>query len=391
MKAFHQLATVQNILQTYPEDQPLHRFLAQFYKKNKQMGSKDRKLSSQLLYNYFRLGRALETASLQDRLLVAEFLCNAQKSSYVDYYKENWSIKIELPIVEKVKLVKEEYPDFDLKAIFPFTEYLSEDIDAEAFLYSQFTQPDLFVRVKRGCADQFKTELEKSEIGYRELTATTFAFKNGTKLDQLVKQHGIYEIQDLSSQKVGEFFKPQKWDKWWDCCAASGGKSLMLLDEQPNIKLLVSDLRESILDNLDERFSASGIKSYQRKQLDLTNNPAMFLHGYEFDGIIFDAPCSGSGTWGRTPEMIVQFETSKIKFYQELQRKIAHNIIPYLKSGKPLIYITCSVFRQENEEQVDWLCQTFGLVMEEQELIKGYGSKSDSMFVARLVHKNKEL
>lgn len=391
MKAFHQLATVQNILQTYPEDQPLHRFLAQFYKKNKQMGSKDRKLSSQLLYNYFRLGSALETAPLQDRLLVAEFLCNAQKSSYVDYYKENWSTKIELPIVEKVKLVKKEYSDFDLKAIFPFTEYLSEDIDAEAFLYSQFTQPDLFVRVKRGCTDQFKTELEKSEIGYRELTATTFAFKNGIKLDQLVKQHGIYEIQDLSSQKVGEFFKPQKWDKWWDCCAASGGKSLMLLDEQPNIKLLVSDLRESILDNLDERFSVAGIKSYQKKQLDLTNNPAMFLHGYEFDGIIFDAPCSGSGTWGRTPEMIVQFETSKIKFYQELQRKIAHNIIPYLKSGKPLIYITCSVFRQENEEQVDWLCQTFGLVMEEQELIKGYGSKSDSMFVARLVHKNKEL
>ncbi|MEO5909763.1 MAG: RsmB/NOP family class I SAM-dependent RNA methyltransferase, partial [Pelobium sp.] len=154
---------------------------------------------------------------------------------------------------------------------------------------------------------------------------------------------------------------------------------------QPDIKLLVSDNRKSILENLKERFALAGIRNYQRKLFDLTLSQDLFLHDYEFDGIIMDAPCSGSGTWGRTPEMIAQFADHKIKFFTELQRKIAKNVIKYLKPGKPFIYITCSVFKQENEEQVSWLCKEFDLEVAQQELIKGYEAKADTMFVARLI------
>ncbi len=387
MKAFHQLATVQNILLAYKEDQPLHRFLVQFYKKNKQMGSKDRKISSRLIYNYYRLGKALEALQLQDRLLVAEFLCNQESSSYVEYYKPEWSAFIANPIVEKIEQVKGVYPAFSLKDVFPFTNHLSTGIDSNAFLLSQFVQPDLFVRVKRNAVADFEFKLRQQEVVYQRLDKVTFSFKNGTKLEQLFPEKGIYEIQDWSSQKAGTFFKPQKWDKWWDCCAASGGKSLMLLDEQPDIKLLVSDIRESIIENLNERFIQAGIKGFQAKILDLTQNISVFLHDYEFDGIILDAPCSGSGTWGRTPEMIAQFEQSKIQFFQNLQRKIISNVIPYLKVGKSMIYITCSVFKEENEEQIEWITDHFGLEVENQEIIKGYEHKADSMFVARLMKK----
>src|SRR5690606_35646059 len=149
--------------------------------------------------------------------------------------------------------------------------------------------------------------------------------------------------------------------------------------------LLVSDVRESILANLDERFNLVGIKNYQKKVLDLTLSQALILSHYSFDGIILDAPCSGSGTWGRTPEMLSQFKEHNIKFFQELQRKIVANVIPYLKEEKPLSYITCSVFKDENEEQTKWLMEQFNLKIEHQELIKGYEQKADSMFVARLV------
>ncbi|HET8827901.1 MAG TPA: RsmB/NOP family class I SAM-dependent RNA methyltransferase, partial [Pelobium sp.] len=206
-----------------------------------------------------------------------------------------------------------------------------------------------------------------------------------TKLDQVIADKGIYEVQDVSSQTVGEFFKPQKWDKWWDCCAASGGKSLLIHDEEPTVKLLVSDNRESILENLRERFSFAGIRDYQRKILDLTQSQDLLLHDYEFDGIILDAPCSGSGTWGRTPEMITSFTETKLKFYTSLQRRISKNVVKYLKEGKPLIYITCSVFEAENEEQVNWLCKNFDLKVDSQKLIKGYRTKADTLFVARLI------
>ena len=93
-------------------------------------------------------------------------------------------------------------------------------------------------------------------------------------------------MQDLSSQQTGGFFKPKRWDSWWDACAASGGKSLLLHEDEPNIKLVVSDIRESVLANLDERFQLAGLTKYQKKVLDLTANIDQSLHDYEFDGII---------------------------------------------------------------------------------------------------------
>ncbi len=385
MKAFHQLSTVENILKQFSFEQPLFRFLAQYYRQNKQMGSKDRRFASRLIYNYFRLGKALENQSLENRLVVADFLCNSETNSFISYYKPEFEAFIHLNLEEKLEIIKKEFPDFKLSDIFPFDKNLSKSVDKEVFYKSFFVQPDLYIRMQRGKEKQITKKLETAGLSFQLINEQTLALPNGTKVDQVITDKGIYEVQDVSSQKVGESFKPQKWDKWWDCCAASGGKSLLLHDEEPTVKLLVSDNRESILENLRERFSLAGIKDYQRKVLDLTKNQDLLLHDYEFDGIILDAPCSGSGTWGRTPEMISSFTDGKLKFYTELQRRIAKNVVKYLKKDKPLIYITCSVFKAENEEQVSWLCKNFDLKVESQELIKGYHSKADTLFVARLI------
>lgn len=385
MKAFHQLATVENILKQFGFEQPLYRFLATYYRQNKQMGSKDRRTASRLIYNYFRLGKALSNESLENRLVVAEFLCNTETNTFISYFKPDFEEFVHLRLDEKLEIVKKQFPDFKLSNVYPFAKNLSDKVEKEAFYKSIFVQPDLYIRMQRGKEKQLIKLLENANLTFERINEQTLALPNGTKLDQIITDSGIYEVQDVSSQKVGESFKPQKWDKWWDCCAASGGKSLLLLDEEPTIKLLVSDNRESILENLKERFFLAGIKGYQRKVLDLTQSQDLLLHDYEFDGIIFDAPCSGSGTWGRTPEMISSFTEGKLKFYTELQRKIAKNVVKYLKPGKPLIYITCSVFKAENDEQVKWLCQNFELKIESQELIRGYHTKADTLFVARLI------
>ena len=387
MKAIHQLSTFKNILSQYDAEQPLHRFLAQYYRQNKQMGSKDRKIASRLLYNFFRLGSILNEENTENRLIIAEFLGNDKPNSFLNHFKPEWEVIIHYAFADKVKIVSDIYPDFNLSDVFPFSAHLSNGVETDAFYASFFTQPDLYIRVKRGQDKRVIKLLADAEIRYTQINEYTLALPNGTKLDQIITDAGLYEVQDLSSQKVGTYFRPNKWDKWWDCCSGSGGKSLLLHDEQPDVKLLVSDNRESILENLQQRFALAGIKNYQRKVLDLMLDQSLYLHDYEFDGIILDAPCSGSGTWGRTPEMITQFADHKIKFFSELQRKIATNIIKYLKQDKPLIYITCSVFKEENEEQVAWLCKTFDLSVESQELIKGYHLKADTMFVARLLKK----
>ena len=385
MKALNQLKTFQRILGNYPAETPLSKFLPGFYRQNKQMGSNDRRVANRLMYNYFRLGKALYNTPTEDRLIVAEFLCNSQTNSFLQHFKPEWALCIGFDIDEKLKLVKTAYPDFKLTDVFPWSAELSEEIDKQAFLKSFFVQPDLFVRVRKGFEQNVKSVLTKESITFKDEGNGCLSLPNGTRLDTLFPQQNFFEVQDLSSQQTANYFKPQKWEAWWDACAASGGKSLLLHELEPNLKLVVSDIRESILANLDERFQQAGLIKYQRKILDLTQNVDPELHNYEFDGIILDAPCSGSGTWGRTPEMISQFEPQKISFFQKLQQSIACNVIKYLKPGKPLIYITCSAFKAENEANVDFLIKEVGLKLEQQTVLKGYENKADTMFVARLV------
>ena len=85
MKAINQLKTFQRILDEYPAETPLSKFLPGFYRQNKQMGSTDRRIAGRLIYNYFRIGRALPDLPPDERLFVAEFLCNTQVNSCLLY------------------------------------------------------------------------------------------------------------------------------------------------------------------------------------------------------------------------------------------------------------------------------------------------------------------
>jgi 16S rRNA (cytosine967-C5)-methyltransferase len=384
MKALNQLKTFRRILGDYPAETPLGKFLPGFYRQNKQMGSTDRKVASRLIYNHFRLGKAIYDTPTDERLVVAEFLCNSQTNSFLQHFKPEWALCAGFDINEKIKLVKTAYPSFKLADVFPWSAELSGSIDKDAFLKSFFVQPDLFIRIRKEYEVLVKGTLARADISFKDEGNGCLALPNGTRLENLFPQPNGFEIQDYSSQQTAKFFKPKAGDAWWDCCAASGGKSLLLHEQEQNIKLVVSDIRESVLSNLDERFHNAGLFKYQKKLLDLTKNADPELHDYVFDGIIFDAPCSGSGTWGRTPEMISQFEPQKIKFFQNLQQSIARNVVKYLKPGKPLIYITCSVFKAENEDAVHFMVKELGLKVEEQAVLKGYENKADTMFVTRM-------
>jgi len=198
-------------------------------------------------------------------------------------------------------------------------------------------------------------------------------------------------VQDYSSQRTAEllFNLKSKISKSkysvWDCCAASGGKSIMVYDLYPNIDLTVSDIRDSILHNLKKRFVEAGIKQYDIFKVDLTNTHSLLTtHNSQYDLIICDVPCSGSGTWGRTPEQLLYFEKNKISHYATVQKKIVANVLKHLKPGGHLIYITCSVFRKENEEIVDHMRQHLGLELIQVKLLKGYNINADTMFSALL-------
>lgn len=385
MRVEHQIRAFEQLLQSYNGSVPLHRHLFAYFKQNKQMGSSDRRWATRYIYSYFRLGKALTDVNTLQRLAIADFLCNETTSLIIAQLLPEYTDKIHFSLTDKINLVREKYPLFDLEQVFNFDAPLSDQIDQQAFLPSFFIQPDLFIRVKSTHIQAVINQLQAGGIVVKEIGDTTLTLPNGTKLEHVLTDPRLYQIQDLSSQKTGVYFEPNKYDYWWDACAASGGKSLLLHSLEPNIELLVSDIRENSLNNLQERFQLAGLKKYHLKAMDLLQNNDQILHHYEFDGVLLDAPCSGSGTWGRTPEMLYFFEQYKIDNYVKLQKSIAANVIKYLKKDKPLIYMTCSVFKAENEDVVNYLTTNFDLKLDRMELIKGYKDKADSMFVARLI------
>ncbi len=351
------------------------------------MGGRDRRWISQLVYAFYRLGHLWKASMpVRDRILAGLFLCEAQGNEILAAFRPEWNDKVNLPLAEKLAMVTFQGEAVTPGAIFPFADELSAGVDPQAFANAYFVQPHLFIRVRKQQQQAVTALLQQAGITYAWRTDDLLALPNGTKIETIIPHKDWYEIQDASSRETGRLFKPAAKQQWWDCCAASGGKSLLLLDTLPAVRLTVSDVRTSILENLADRFHAAGVSFDERKVLDLTQPvpKGTFSHS-GFDGIILDAPCSGSGTWGRTPENLYFFEHKRIATFQSLQQRIATNVAPLLKPSGALIYITCSVFKQENEAVVKHICEQTGLQWQEGGLIPGYEHGADTMFAARLV------
>lgn len=375
------LHTAIKIISAYKGEEPLSAFLKKFFAADKKYGSGDRKNISSLCYNYYRAGRAMDGMSLEKQLLAATFLCNHSPNNLLRALMPEWEEKIMLPPAEKAAML-----GIDLANLFPFAKELSGDIDASRFALSFLQQPDLFLRIRPGKRNAVETKLQAAAIPY-ELSANTVRLANASRIHEILSLDKEAVVQDKNSQRVLDGVQQHMGDTIphaWDCCAASGGKSILLYDKlQGKVKITVSDIRESILVNLKKRFSIAGIRQYDHFTADLDHNERA-LPLKDVSLIICDAPCTGSGTWARTPEQLYFFDAAQIAVYAQRQERIASAALPYLEEGGLLVYITCSVFRQENEAVVDYIQKKFHLQLLQMESLKGYDDKADSMFVALL-------
>ena len=382
------LQTAISLLNVYDGAMPLAAFLKNYFAQHKKYGSKDRKYIAQLCYTYFRLGHAAKSFSKEDAVITALFLCNEEAGIWSGLFPEQWISHWEPELNKRIQYVLSVFPQFDIQQIFPFKLLLSEGIDYSAFNQSHLTQPDLFLRIRPKKHNQVANTLIRAAIPFKQLTDSALALPNATKLEGLLAIDRDVIIQDYSSQRIAGFFEEISARgplSVWDCCAASGGKSILAKDFFENIRLTVSDVRASILHNLDERFQRAGIKDYQKTVRDLGHalSPVDKNNKVEkYDLIICDAPCSGSGTWGRTPEQLFFFEAEKADDFRKLQEKIILNVLPAMKENGYLLYITCSAFKNENEYMTDFIQQQVPCRLVKQSLIAGYKQKADTMYAA---------
>jgi len=361
---------IKTIIETYTGDIPLAHFLKNYFRQYPILGSRDRKLVSALAYSWHRINKGIADKEWLDGLL-AQWLNDKESQHNKEWLNDAIA---QLPYHET----------FHLDALFPFDIALSGGIGREEWLRSMLVQPHLFIRIRRD-KGKIISLLNGQQVPFTFINDTCLSLPNGAKIDTLLPPDS-YVVQDASSQQTGTFFNPHKNESWYDCCSGAGGKSLLLKDLEPGVRLTISDKRESIIHNLQQRFRQYRHQLPIACVIDVTSSQSLdkALGSKLYDNIICDAPCSGSGTWGRTPEQMYFFKPASLPTFTILQQTIAINVSRHLKPGGRLIYITCSVFKEENERVVEEIIKQTSLKLIQSQVINGISIGADSMFVAVL-------
>jgi 16S rRNA (cytosine967-C5)-methyltransferase len=375
------IQTAQNLIANYSHKTPFANYLSGYFAENKKYGSKDRRNIREACYAYFRWGLSLEKIDIENKIKLFLWATGRLEE------KEIHAIFNHKPSNKSAKDILNYFGELP-QNIFPCNSQVSKEIQIEDFSISHLQKPKVFFRIFKTSAFPILKDIE-----YSEVEKGVYATTPETQLQTLIAK-GMIQIQDFASQEICKLIESK--GIIWDICAGAGGKSIHLATTLPHCKIIVSDIRKSILENLNERSSNLLQIQFFSSVLDLSKNvlklefkknkETQTFQYEEIDTILADVPCTGSGTWRRTPENLRNMDSRKISSYAELQINIVKNAIPFLKKGGKLFYITCSVYAEENEENVK-IIEKMGFELLRSQYINKQKEGGDVLYFAELLKK----
>lgn len=344
LKPFQKIVITQ-LLQGYNYQEPFHVYFHKQSKKHRNWGSRDRKIYKHFCYQYFRLGQNIK----------------------------NLTIAENIDLIDQIDLSA-----IDLNSIFPYPELISTHVNYLSWVSQILIQSPVFLVIRDGKKDQVFNWLKTKDIEFQQIGAYTLKLKADVKCNELIENGWVW-IMDLASQMVVNNIDIDDKKTLWDCCSGAGGKALLLKQQYPNLSIMCSDNRVSILENLRVRFSTLKMNIPHIELIDLNEKCHI---DKKFDIVIADVPCSGSGTWGRHPESIQSFSINTPFIYANKQRQIVKNALNQLKEKGTFCYITCSVFKSENEDNVAFFEEEYGLKLVSQKAFYDTEHSSDFLYMA---------
>lgn len=372
---------IEQIITDYKGATPLPVFLKAYFRKFPKLGSRDRKALTEAAFIYYRCARfSPDDISVFNVIAKGIILCNSSNA----FLKKMMDAIGTLTIPENDDIVA-------VSSMKDFTDLISQSLSEEKWLRSIWQQPQLFIRIRRNMEKLFGI-LTKEQISFEQMampedkSSDCFKIANSTAVEKLLPETD-YVVQDWASQASMYILLSMVDDApktLWDVCSGAGGKSILLKDKLPPFSLLVSDIRGSILHNLQMRFKKYNLGSVDTLLLNSAdvNEVHKKISNKKFDLVLCDVPCSGSGTWARSPEQFHFFEEKNLEKFVALQYPIALNAQHHVVSGGYFAYVTCSVFEKENEAVVQRLLQQTDLKLLHQQIIDGIDMQADCMFIA---------
>ena len=243
-------------------------------------------------------------------------------------------------------------------------------------LKSFFYKSDFVIKQNKLKENNLKTNLENQGFVLEEhpFLKDSFIVRNPESIiDTNEFKEGKFIIQDGSCSLCAEVLEPMENSVVLDICAAPGSKSCNIQEITNNQSIIYcNDINENKIYRIKENVNKCGVENVQYMNFDATILQEDLIN--KFDRILVDAPCSATGVINKNPE-IKLFRTKKdVEDLVETQRRILENCEKYLKKGGILVYSTCSLLKEENEENVDYIENKLNLKRED---IDFYGDKNE--------------
>ena len=296
-----------------------------------------------------------EFAAIHSNVELAKKNINKRSSSMVNAVmrniqrlsQKNSNFKMSL-IIDNIDLA---YPKWLLKKWEDeFGKNVTKDLCAE-FLNAK----NMFIRldIDRCSIDKMLSVLGHSNIKVTQHKHFKLFFKVVSNqkniIDNSLFQNGIISIQDPAAGAVVELINPKKNDSILDVCAAPGTKSLFMAQRVgQGGRIFACDSSQKRIEKALKDKSRHRLNNIEWHLLDASKDKYP-LH----EKILLDAPCSGTGVIGRRPDIKWRLRKSDIKRMANLQKSILKNISNYLKPGGKLVYSTCSLEKEENQDVID--------------------------------------
>jgi 16S rRNA (cytosine967-C5)-methyltransferase len=216
-------------------------------------------------------------------------------------------------------------------------------------------KPPMWLRVNQQhhSVDEYKVLLAQADIKVELVDEFSGAIQLSSAQDVNSLpgfEQGWVSIQDGAAQQAANLLNSQKNDNVLDCCAAPGGKTCHILERTANITMTAIDLMPQRLERVNENLARLNLTA--KVIAGDAANPQDWWDKKQFDRILLDAPCSGTGVIRRHPDIKWLRKANDINVLTQLQQQIITNIWPLLKVGGTLIYATCSILPEENSEQI---------------------------------------
>ncbi|HNT80145.1 MAG TPA: hypothetical protein PKH65_05640 [Bacteroidia bacterium] len=392
-----QLWAAEQLITSYSIEEPLLVRLKKYFQANKKAGKRDRYIIQHLVYTYFRVAAFFDRNQTFNEIIAKANALLPSGIEELDHFllqelNEQTDMETSAVYRNQHSFLNHFISNTNRSPLSSILSHLSTQIDKNQYAANLLSEQDVWIRVrsehKAFVEDEFVQSGLMSERKCKNDLAWCFAPKKSLT-QTLSYSKGFFEIQDIQSQNVFENLPKELGNgTWLDCCCGSGGKSILFLQLFPKVQLFASDIRTSILKNFDLRTHRSQTPIVRSFVHDFTQSTIPKMISLEsLSGIIADVPCTGSGTWARSPEQMYFFDESSITEYAKRSFNIVSNASKLLRSGGVLVFITCSVFKKENEDQVADLCERLNFRIHSSNYLIGYLNRSDTLYTAILIKK----